>query len=567
MKKAILYFLPYLKNYKKEIAFAIFGMAIVAATSAASANLMKPMMDEMFIKKDREMLTFIPVAIIVLFSLKGLGRFIQRYYMVYIGQDIVRIIRDKMVDHLMHQEISFLQSMRNGELISRVTSDIGRIRSLVSSTIPKMATAALTVLVLTGYVFYQNAQLAVYFFLVIPLLLFPIRLLSKKMKRYSHRSQESTADMTSRLTEIFNNMEIIKANFSQEYESARFRQESRKVFRHLMKQNKVRSLTAPITEIIGSLALALVIYLGGAEVIEGGMTVGEFFAFMAALAMLYDPIKTISNLYTNIQDAVAAFERIDRILSRKPAIPQGNRTIDRIREIEMKKVTLSYDGHPALRGIDLHAETGKVYALVGDSGAGKSSLINLLVRFYDPDSGEILVNGVPIRDYALDSLLKQIAFVTQRIFIFNDTVAQNVAYSSDYDEARVVDALQKAHAWEFVSKLPQGIHTPLDEFGTNLSGGQRQRIALARALYKRPSVLILDEATSALDNKSERAIQQALEEIRSEMITFVVAHRLTTVETADVILVFKDGRIVDRGDYRSLLEHSEEFRKLARRDG
>ena len=566
MKKTIKYFLPYLKNYKKELFLALVGMIAVAFASAASAHLMKPTLDEMFIKKDSAMLAVIPVAIIILFTIKAVGNFVQGYFMVYVGEDIVRELRDRMVLHLMHQDMTYLQKMRSGELISRVISDITRIRSFISSILPRLATNIITVVALTGYVLYLNFHLAVYFFFVIPLLALPIAYLSRKMKRYSHRSQESNSDMTSRLSEIFNNIEVIKSNFSHDYEIERFRKESAKVFRFLMKQNRVSMMASPAAEIIGSFALALVIYSGGSEVLEGRMSVGEFFAFMAALAMLYGPIKILSRIHTKIQDAVAAFERIESVLSREIESKEGELEMapGGVERIVFENVSLSYGSKRALQDISIDARRGRVYALVGDSGAGKSSLTSLLVRFYDPDGGTIRINGKPIEEYRLSSVLESMAFVTQRIFIFNDTVAANVAYGKECDRQRVMEALEKAHALDFVQSLPDGIDTNLDEFGANLSGGQRQRIALARALYKNPSVLILDEATSALDNKSEEAIKRALEEIKSQMTTFIVAHRLSTVESADEILVFREGRIVERGSYDELLRNGEEFRRLAR---
>ena len=565
MKKTISYFLPYLKNYKKEIFLALIGMIAVALSSAGSAHLIKPTIDDMFMKKDEQMLTIIPLALIAIFTIKGLGTLLQSYFMVYVGEDIIRQIRDKLVNHLMYQDMEFLQGVRNGELISRVVSDIARIRQLISSIMPKIFLNILTIIALTAYILYQNAQLAFYFLVVIPLLTLPMIILAKKMKKYSKKSQESSADMTSRLTEIFNNIEIIKANHSQEFEFKRFKDESLKLFRYIMKQNLIGQLSTPAGLIIGSFALALVLYLGGKEVINGSMTSGEFFAFMGALTMLYDPIRKLSNIHTQMQDAVMAFERVDELLSRRIEVTDGNRDLEKIERVEFRDVSLKYGDKTALRNLSFEATKGKVYAFVGDSGAGKSSIINLLVRFYQPSSGEILINNQPIEDYRLASLLDKISYVTQRIFIFNDTIAQNVAYSNEFDEARVIKALKRAYAWEFVKELPDGIFTQLDEFGVNLSGGQRQRIALARALYKNPSMLILDEATSALDNKSEQAIQKALEEISKDIITVVVAHRLTTIENADRIFLLEDGQIIASGKFQELLKNSPEFKKLAKR--
>ena len=563
MKKLFLYFLPYLSEYKREFLYAVLGMVAVAVGTTASAHLLKPVLDQVFIAKDREMLKLIPFAIVAVFFVKSLGKYVQTYYTVYIGNDIVRKIRNKLSLHLMYQDMAFLNSMRNGELLSRTTNDIARIQNVVSGLIPSVLINAMLIVTLTGYVIWQSPKLAFYFLVVMPLALLPLQLLAKRMKKYSTRSQESNADLTSRLTEIFNNIEIIKSNSSQKYEQQRFSDENMNFFQLSMKQSRTNALVSPALELFGSVAIAVTIYIGANEVIDGHMTVGSFFAFVTALFMLYDPIKKLSNVHNQMQDAIAATERIDELFKTEPTIVSGPKELTHIDRIRFDDVSLKYGDKTALEHINIDAVKGKVYALVGDSGAGKSSLVNLMVRFYDATSGTIYVNDDDIRDYTLHSLHQKIAFVTQRIFIFQDTVANNVAYGEKVDEARVIRALERAHAWEFVEALPEGIYTHLDEFGTNLSGGQRQRIALARALYKDPDVLILDEATSALDNKSEKAIQQALDALKEEMITFIVAHRLTTIEHADEILVFKGGKIESRGTYQELLVSSDEFKKLA----
>jgi len=566
LKQLFLYFAPYFKSYKKEFILSILGMIAVAIGTTASAHLLKPVLDDIFIAKDREMLTLIPFAIIAVFFVKSVGKYIQTYYTIYIGNDIVRIIRDKLSSHLMYQDIAYLNSMRNGELLSRITNDINRVQLVVSKLIPNVIINAMLIVTLSGYVIYQSPKLAFYFLIVMPLALLPLQKLAKRMKKYSRSSQESAADMTTRLTEIFNNIEIIKSNSSQEYEQERFSKENLNFFKLSMKQNKTSALVSPVLEFFGSIAIAVAIYVGANEVIDEHMSVGSFFAFVTALFMLYDPIKKLSNIHNQMQDAIAATERIDELFSIKPTIVSGDIDLKQIDCIEFDCVSLSYQDKLALDCVNLEAHKGKVYALVGDSGAGKSSFINLLVRFYDVSSGVLKINDKDIKDYTLTSLHDKIAYVTQRIYIFQDSIASNVAYGKEIDEDRVVEALKLAHAWEFVSSLEDGIYTVLDEFGHNLSGGQRQRIALARALYKKPDVLILDEATSALDNKSEQAIQKALDDIKSELITFVVAHRLTTIENADEILVFKSGKIVDRGRYKELITNSKEFRKLAKEE-
>jgi subfamily B ATP-binding cassette protein MsbA len=563
LKQLFIYFVPYFKNYKKEFLLSIVGMIAVAVGTTASAHLLKPILDDIFIAKDKDMLMFIPFAIIAVFFIKSFGKYIQTYYTIYIGNDIIRIIRDKLATHLIHQDIAYLNSMRNGELLSRITNDINRVQNVVSKLIPNVIINIMLIITLSGYVIYQSPKLAFYFLIVMPLALLPLQKLAKKMKKYSLSSQESAADMTTRLTEMFNNIEVIKSNSSQLYEQERFGKENLNFFKLSMKQSKTSALVSPVLEFFGSIAIAVAIYVGANEVIDGYISVGSFFAFVTALFMLYDPIKKLSNIHNQMQDAIAATQRIDELFRVQPTIFSGEETLNSIDSVEFECVSLAYEDKLALDGIKLNATKGKVYALVGDSGAGKSSFINLLVRFYDVSSGKLKINGQDIKKYKLTSLHQKIAYVTQRIYIFQDTIASNVAYGNDIDEDRVIEALKLAYAWEFVSNLSDGIYTKLDEFGHNLSGGQRQRIALARALYKKPDILILDEATSALDNKSETAIQQALEDIKETLMTFVVAHRLTTIENADEILVFRDGKVVDRGRYQDLLTNSQEFRKLA----
>ena len=550
-------------GYKKEFIFAILGMIAVAIGTTATAHLLKPVLDDVFINKDKEMLSLIPFVIIGIFSLKSIGKFVQTYFTAYIGDDIVRKLRDKLALHLMHQDIDYLNKMRSGELLSRITNDLNRVQNVVSTLIPAIMIKVMLIFSLTGYVIYQSPKLAFYFLVIMPLALFPLQILAKKMKKYSKRSQESTSNLTSRLTEIFNNIEVIKSNSSQQFEYERFAKENYNFFRLSIKQIMINALTGPTLEIFGSMAMALAIYIGAMEVIDDHITVGTFFAFITALFMLYDPIKVLASIHNKMQDAVAATERLQELFDSKPTIVSGDETLNSVKSIHFKDVGLSYDDEVALKHIDLTAKKGKVYALVGDSGAGKSSFINLLVRFYDPDQGVIEINSMNLKSYTLKSLHHKIAFVTQRIFIFQDSVEANVAYGMPLDKNRVIEALKQAQAWDFVEKLDNGVLTELDEFGTNLSGGQRQRIALARALYKDPEILILDEATSALDNKSEKAIQIALNNAKDKMITFVVAHRLSTIEDADTILLLENGEIIDRGTYAYLYENSRAFQELA----
>jgi len=565
MKNLFKQYLPYLIGYKRQFFLAIIGMIAVAVGTAGTAQLIKPVLDDVFINKNTTMLALIPFLLVGIFTLKGVGQYIQTYYMSYIGLDVVRKLRNNLVKHLSYQDMQFFQTMHTGEILSRVTNDIGRIQNVVTSMIPTLIREALTIVALTGYVVYESPKLAFYFLIIMPLSILPLSRLAKKMKRYSKLSQESTSDMTTRLDEIFSNIEIIKSNSSQKLEATKFEQENYNVFTYLLKQIKVNALTSPIMEILGSIAIGAVIYIGGTEVIEGRMSVGAFFAFATALFMLYTPIKRISSLYNQAQDAVVANERMFELLNQKSTINSGEINLEeRIENVSFNRVSLNYVDKIALNNVSVHIKRGESIALVGDSGAGKSSFVNLLVRFYDPNSGTIFINEYNHKDLTLRSLHQKIAYVTQRIYIFNDTIAQNVAYGQEFNEQKIIEALKKAHALEFIENLDAGIHTTLTENGNNLSGGQRQRIALARALYKNPDILILDEATSALDNKSEALIQKALDLLKDEMITITVAHRLSTIENADAILVFKKGKIVCANTHQALLNRCDEYKKLAK---
>ncbi|MBN2721516.1 MAG: ABC transporter ATP-binding protein [Campylobacterales bacterium] len=563
MKNLLKQYLPYFKDYKRQFAFAIIGMIAVAIGTAGTAHIIKPVMDDIFIKKDQHMLFVVPFALVMVFMLKGIGRYIQTYYTAYIGQDVIRKLREQLLAHITILDIEFFRKMHSGELLSRITNDISRIQTVVANIIPELIREILTIIALGGYVIYQNPKLAFYFIVVMPLAIFPLSKLSKKMRRYSKLSQVSTADMTQRLEEVFSNIEVIKSNSSQKFEIARFAIENSTVFKYIMKQIKVNALTSPIMELLGSVAIGLVIYIGGMEVINGNMSVGSFFAFSAALFMLYDPIRRLSGLYNRAQDAISANERMMELLNIKADIKGGDDLLkNSIDTISINNVSLYYDDHEALKNVSLKLQKGNFYALVGDSGAGKSSLVNLLVRFYDPSNGQILINDQNINNFTLESLHDKIAYVTQHIMIFNDTIAANIAYGKEIDETRVIEALKKAHAYDFVSKLPKGIHTVLAQRGSNLSGGQKQRIALARALYKNPDVLILDEATSALDNTSEKMIKEAIAKLKNEMITIAVAHRLSSIQNADKIFYFQNGQIICEGTHSELSSSCGGYQKL-----
>jgi subfamily B ATP-binding cassette protein MsbA len=563
LKSVLKRFSPYFKDYIPYFAIAIFGMLLSSGGTAVSAYLVKPLLDEIFIAKDANMLKLLPYAIIAVYAAKESGRYMQSYFTNYIGQDIIRRFRDKILVNLLGQDISFFHKYRTGELISRNTNDVEKVRTVVSNLIPEFFREIFTIVGLVIVVIYQSPTLAFYALIIMPLAIFPLSKLAKKMKKISRASQEKISDITAKLSEIFNNIEVIQANNAQKYETDIFANENKKYFNLTMKSVKVSELVSPMMETLGSIGVATVIMVGGMQVINDTMTIGSFFSFLTALFMLYTPIKRISGLYNKLQEAIAASERIFFLLDQKAAIIGGQKEFPQhVESIEFKDVKLHYGDKEALSGVNLKAIHGEFMALVGDSGGGKSSLVNMIMRFYDPSDGQISINGINIKEFSLRSLRDSIAIVTQRVYIFNESVAANVSYGKKIDETKVIDSLKKANAYEFIAKLPDGIHTKLDEFGANLSGGQRQRIAIARAIYINPKILLLDEATSALDNKSEKKITDAIEHLIKDKITFVIAHRLSTVQKADKIIVLKHGKVSAIGTDAELKINSEEYVNL-----
>lgn len=565
MKKIFKRYLPYILEYKLHYVLVFIGIVLTVSATAGTAYIMKPMMDEMFVAKRQEMIYIIPFALVGLYIVKSIGRYMQSVSMAYIGSHIVTRFREMMLAKIISLDMAFLYINRSGELISRITNDVTRVQYFVSNLFPELIRESLSVVALIGYVIYLNHMLAFYALIVVPVLVYPLFMVAKKLKKYSHRSQEKNADVVAKLTEIFNNVEIIKSNSSENMEIEKFDQENWRYFKINMKAVYVGEIVSPFLEIAGAVGLAAIIYIGGQQVYNNEMTVGDFMAFLTAVGLVFRPIKQLGQIYSKIQDALAASERIFAILDRPSKIKDGTTSLDEsIKKISYKNVSLQYDGINILDGISLEINSGEHIALVGDSGGGKSTFVQMLLRYYDPKSGVIYINNKNIQEYTLSSLKKQIAFVTQRIYILNESVAANVAYGFDaIDEEKVIEALNEANAYEFVAELEDGVDTVLDEGGTNLSGGQRQRIAIARAIYKRASLLIFDEATSALDNTSEAKIQDALNRYSKGRISITIAHRLSTIEHVDKILFLRAGKIIASGTYKELIENSKAFQSLA----
>lgn len=537
-------FFPYIKDYKFFFIIAILATMLTGACTSWGTYLVKPVLDDIFMKKDMQMLYIVPALLILSFLGKGIGILVQTYFINYIGLDIIKRLRNQMLEKILSMEMAFFNQMRNGELIARTTNDIGLVKASVSNYLAQAAQEFFTIIGLICVVIYQSPKLAIIGLVIMPLAIYPLSLIIKRIKKVVRKNQEKNSDITAKLSEIFNNIEIIKASNGEAIESHDFQKHNQQFFKLGLKNALLAQLNSPVMEFLGALAIGLVIFMGGSEVVAGNLSAGAFFSFMTALFMLYTPIKRLVGMVSSFQEALIASDRVFEILDRKPSIIDGDKKLkEKIEHLSIQQVGLSYDGTRALKDVNIELSCNDIAAFVGKSGSGKSSLVNLIMRLYDPSDGKICINGKDIRKFTQHSVREKVAIVTQRIFIFNDSVMANVAYGNKLDEDRVLWALKQADALDFVSALKDGVHTILDEFGTNLSGGQRQRIAIARAIYKNPEILILDEATSALDMHTEEAIKDTIAKIAKDKIVILVAHRPSTIALANKIYHFNKGEV------------------------
>lgn len=566
LKDVLIRFKPFYKKYKWYFLIAIIGMLMAAAGTSGSAYIVDPVLKKIFIEKNEDMLYIMPLAVIAIYLLKDLGLYIQSYYVSYIGANILKELRAKVLENILKLDMAFFHKHRSGELMSRCTGDIGALQSIVSNIIPEFLRDLITVIGLLSVVIYQSPTLAFFALVVIPASLYPLSLFARKLKKLGKSSQEKGADLMSRLSEIFSNLELIKANNTQKKELDKFAIQNEDLAKISIKSSRIDALVNPIMELFGSVGIATVIMIGGSEVIKGELEINSFFSFLTALFMAYTPIKKLSSAYAKLQVAVAASERTFYLLDLKSNIKDGQEKLLDIENISFKNVKFEYiEDKPVLNGINFNFKKGEILALVGPSGGGKSSIINLLMRFYDKKSGEILLNDKDITAYSLESLRLKIALVTQNIYLFNESIAENVAYSQEFDDNKVINALKEANAYDFVENMG-GIYSVIKEHGKNLSGGQKQRIAIARALYKKPDLLIFDEATSALDNESEKAITNSIQMLKDKHLILLIAHRLSTIENADKIAVVDKGLVIDIGTDKELINRCELYQKFKAND-
>ncbi|QWU80023.1 lipid A export ATP-binding/permease protein [Campylobacter novaezeelandiae] len=559
-------FKPFYKQYWKYFLFAIMGMLFASLGTAASAYVIKPILDDIFINKSLNLLYITPFFIFIVYFLKNLGAYLQSYYTSFIGIDILRILRSRVLENLLRLDMMFFKRYRKGELISRCTNDINALQSIVANIIPDFLRELITAIGLLSVVIYQSPTLAFFALIVLPVAIFPLVWFARKLKKYAKITQEKNSDLLSRLSEIFSNIEIIKVNNAENKEKLRFSKENDELSKVILKSVRVTSLTSPIMEIIGSFGVSIVIIVGGREVIHGNMSVGTFFSFITALFMIYAPIKRLSYLYGMLQTTIVASERTFYLLDLKPEIKGGDKRLENISDLLFKNVHFSYEsGKEILKGLDFYLKKGEILAFVGPSGGGKSSIVGLILHFFRRNSGDIFINNHSIDDFSLQSLRSKISLVTQDIYIFNDTIAQNVAYNEEFNENKVIEVLKLANAYEFSMQMG-GIHSKLYENGKNLSGGQKQRIAIARALYKNPDMLIFDEATSALDNESEKVIINTIESLKKDRLIIMIAHRLSTIENADKIAVIDKGKVLAIGTDQELMQNCHLYQKFKNKE-
>ncbi len=560
-------FHEHIRPYGRLFGIALILMILAALSTSALPYLLQPVFDEVFTHGTPQLLMFVCGGIFLAFVVKGATSFGEAVIMTYVGQRIISDLQNRLFSHLMHLDLAYFHGTSSGDLLSRFTNDVNLMRNAVATTLVGFGKDSFTLIFLISLMFYRDWALACIAFFIFPLAVLPILRIGRRMRKVANNTQEELASFTGRLTQVFQGIRVIKAYGTEAYESKRAHTMIERIFALVYKSSRVRSASHPIIESLGGMAIVIVIAYGGWQVMHHARTTGEFMSFILALLLVYEPLKRLSNLNANLQEGLAAAARVFAIVDTPATIqdrPEAKPLPPIEGHIEFRNVRFSYpDGKVALDGINLKIKNAHSIALVGASGAGKSTIINLIPRFYDSQKGEILIDSIDIRDVTLKSLRQQIALVSQEIMLFDTTIRDNIAYGSfEASDADIIAAATAAAAHEFIEALPKGYHTTIGENGVKLSGGQRQRIAIARAMLKNAPILLLDEATSALDTDSERQVQAALKILMEGRTTLMVAHRLSTVVEADKIYVLDQGRIIESGNHQTLLESNGIYANL-----
>jgi ATP-binding cassette, subfamily B, bacterial MsbA len=564
----IIRLLRYVKPYRVRLGSAFVCSGLVAASSAAYAWLVKPVLDEIFINKNENLLLVLPLALFAVAVLKSVFSYGQNYLMSYVGNRVITDVRQELFGKLIRLPIPYHDVNTSGRLVSRVVNDVTLMANAVSGVLKDVVLQGLTFLAMMGVIFYQEWRLATLSVIVIPLAALTTLRMGKRLRSLAISGQERMGDMASTLQETLSCIRTVKAYGREESEAARFQQSNSSFLRTTMKATQVFSLGSSHMEVIGVVGVAAIIWYGGFLVINGSMTPGAFFSFLAAMFMAYTPIRKLANSNNQVQQALAAAERVFDVLDLKTEqdTEKGRLELPRIAQsVSFDDVTFYYESQalPALNDVNLTIRAGEMVALVGSSGSGKTTLINLIPRFYEPTTGRILIDGVDIQSYTLRSIRSQVGMVSQDVVLFDDSVRNNIAFGrEDATDEDIIQAARLAYAHDFIERLPQGYQTVVGEKGVKLSGGERQRLAIARAILRDPPLLILDEATSALDTESERVVQLALANLMKNRTTVVIAHRLSTIQQANRIVVLARGAIVEVGTHDELLRRGGQYQRL-----
>jgi len=563
----------YVKPYRLRFLGALLCMAIVAGLTSLLMYLVKPTFDKIFAQKSAEMIPYVILIIFCCALAKGIFEYYESYLMAYIGQRTIMDIRNRLYSHLQSLSLDYFIRERTGQIISRLTNDVMLLQRAIVSVPANLIRGGLTVIGLTILLFYLHWRWAIIIMVVFPLVILPLKKFGKRLRKISKKSQEKMADIYSLLQEKILGIMMIKSFCMEKSEANKFEEENSNFFKIIMKAMRVVAIQSPVMEFIATLGLVSILVIAGYEVITGKTSIGTFFAFAAAISSMYKPVKIFASLNEQIQQALAAGERIFYVLDTRSFVeelPDAKRLPGLREKIVFESVSFYYpqqgyskEDDLVLENINLEISKGEVLALVGPSGGGKTTIVNLIPRFYDPTGGRITIDGQDIREVTLKSLRGQMGIVTQETILFNDTVRNNIAYGDpEAPFERIVACARIANAHEFITNLPQGYETIIGERGVKLSGGEKQRIAIARAILKDPEILIFDEATSSLDSESELLIQEALEHLMRNHTTFIIAHRLSTIRKANRIIVIDRGRIVETGRHEDLMERSGLYRRL-----